>query len=533
MIRTIFDIKKVTIVLCVIVVVLGILLRVDHMLFIEQQFVIPDLNRDLLVGYHIAQYKEFTLLGPDSTSGLPLYNSPLFFIFTALTGLIFGFTTLGLNIGNLVYQLISVGLIFGTTKNLFSTRAAIIASTVMLLFDIFVNQSGFYWQPHLMQVVYMASLYVLSLGYAKKKSWYIYLSIFIFAASIATHYPSVLAAPVFGIAVWALLFHQRAGKLSYVYTTLFGVLSMAVVFSTAIFYRLFVGGSSQLPSIQLPDASVGYYVSTALYRLEYLISYYLPKADTVLLQYIACALLIAGCVWYFRTVSSMSQKGIFTLLVVGVVFILFGVTVTYFPYEWFVAYPLRYYTAVYIPLTILIGALLAELWSQPTRTHRVIAGGALAALLIAGGSYFGPQPERPHTKSQHAETQFLLNNKVPVQEINAAMLDAIQRLGMAQHFDVVTFDGEDASFFNDRANDVIWFPLEQMTGTQLVALDDAYLRSYRPLGDRAYLLVRCREVSEDRCLYLIRRSLPSPYEKYQVIVEQLTSSPDPSYLLKQ
>ncbi len=100
-------------------------------------------------------------------------------------------------------------------------------------------------------------------------------------------------------------------------------------------------------------------------------------------------------------------------------------------------------------------------------------------------------------------------------------------------FDVVTFDGEDGFFMNERADDIIWFPLERMTGEKLVTLDETALRSYSPAKDPAYILVRCREVTEERCLSLISTSLPEPYTNHTVIVEQLTKTPDPAYLLSE
>lgn len=530
MVKRIFNNKTVVILFCIAIAILGIWLRVDQLLFIENNYSVTDVNRDLLVGYHIAHYDEFTLLGPDSTSGLPLYNSSLFFILTAITGLIFGFSTIGINIGNLIYQLISVGLLFGTTKNFFNTRTAIFAATIMLLFDIFINQSGFYWQPHLMQVVFLTSLYFLSIGYAKKQNRYLYLSIFIFAASIGTHYPSVLVLPVYGIAVWMILFQKRAPAIQYIYTALFGLFSMIVVFGTAIFHKLFIPQPVPLPPLILPDFSIAYYIDTALYRTGYLISYYLPKADTTLLQIIIATVLFFGCVLYIATVRSQRNKYTFLLLVAAVVSVLVGVTIVYFPYETFVAYPLRYYTAVYVPLSMVIAVVLAALWSKDTLVYRIISIGIVGALLYFGGSYFGPQPEHTHARSQHAESQFLLNDKSSVQQINSAMLAAIAQYDLIHRFDVVTFDGANG-FVNDRADDLIWFPLERMTNTKLVTLDDAYLRSYRPMGEITHILVRCREITQERCLHLIHNNLPDEYRAYQVIIEQLTSDPDTTYLL--
>ena len=527
-----FDTKKTIIILvCICVLVLGIVLRADRLLFVEQNYAIPDLNRDLLVGYHIATYNEFTLIGPDSTSGLPLYNSSLFFVLTAITGVLFGFTTIGINIGNMVYQLLAVGLIFGTTRNLFNTKTAIIAGTLMLLFDIFINQSRFFWQPHLMQVVYMASLYALSVGYVKKNEWYIYLSIFLFAASIGTHYPPILVTPVFGIAVWMVLYSHKAPVLNYLYTAVFGVLSMVVVFGTALLYKFTAPVQPYIPTLTDPDFSLGEYVQIALSRTEYLISYYLPKADTPVLQYLACIILICGCVWYYRTVQDKKARYACGVLIAGVTAVIFGVTVTHFPYESFVVYPLRYYTAIYAPLTMLIAVILVQVWEGGTRIHKIVAGSMLALVLFAGGSYFGEEPIRPLGASQHSLTQFHFNDKGAVTAINTAMLEVIQRRDIAHDFDVVTFDGEDAFFMNERADDIIWFPLELMTKEKLVSLDELALRSYSPTPDPTYILVRCREVSEARCLSLIGSDLPEPYTEHTVIVEQLTKSPDPAYLL--
>ena len=89
-----------------------------------------DASREYLISHHIYAYKEFLLTGTLNTIGYSL-NSPLFNYILALF-LIIEDSIFSFGLINIFFQIFTIIIIYLIAKNLFSSRTALIASTLFI-----------------------------------------------------------------------------------------------------------------------------------------------------------------------------------------------------------------------------------------------------------------------------------------------------------------------------------------------------------------------------------------------------------------
>lgn len=175
-----------------------------------------DGNRDYLVAHHIVKYQEIPLVGPYN-SLFSWGNSPLYYYILALFLLIRD-EAMFLGVIAVLFQLLTMILIYFLAKNLFGQKEAVMSSILFVpLFSLITSRHTEYvMQPWVMQPFMVLSYVLMFLSYTKK-SYKLLLSSALtlsFASSISNHGLSIL--PIFLIFSFAILKQQKAIYLQHI-----------------------------------------------------------------------------------------------------------------------------------------------------------------------------------------------------------------------------------------------------------------------------------------------------------------------------
>ena len=159
--------------------------RVDYPL--SDIFEWGDGTRDYLVANHILKFQEFPLTGPYNLlfdSGI--LSSPIYFYLLAML-LIPLNHILTLSIINIFLQIAVIYLIYLIGKKLFNPSVGLISAVFYSLSSQILKLSDFIWQPNLMQIFALSSLYLL-LNADRNKRFNLLSSLILISLAFMIHY---------------------------------------------------------------------------------------------------------------------------------------------------------------------------------------------------------------------------------------------------------------------------------------------------------------------------------------------------------
>ncbi len=161
----------------------------------EWQFFNYDQARDYLIVKKIILDGKFTLVGP--TVLTPGVFLPPFYYYSLIFPLwLFGFHLIGPDIYTALLGILAVGIFFLLVKDLFGSRAAILASLVFGFNPYLIQASRHAWNPN--TIYLFTTIFALSFErfFLKKKSYYLVFASFSFSWALNLHYTIIVFLPI-------------------------------------------------------------------------------------------------------------------------------------------------------------------------------------------------------------------------------------------------------------------------------------------------------------------------------------------------
>lgn len=208
-------------------------------------------HRDYIVARHIIKYKEFPLTGPcclfNNTFG-EIRNNPVYY-YSLAAFLLIKDDILLLSFINLIFQVLSIFIIYFLAKNLFGQNTALIATLLYSISYIVLKQSLYMWQPYLMSFFVNLSYLTLLLFYLRRKFWLLLISIFLFLYSGSLHNPAYGVLPSFAVLSFLILKKQGSPFKNYLFSAFFA-LGILILF----YFTFFVHFLENRNELNLPTS---------------------------------------------------------------------------------------------------------------------------------------------------------------------------------------------------------------------------------------------------------------------------------------
>lgn len=484
-----------------------------------------DVKRDYIVGHQMLTYKEIPLTGPNGHLGSGV-NSPFYYYIIATLMFFFGGSILAIQIPHLLLQCISVVIVFLCVRNFFGVRAAFFTALFFASFKIFVDQAAFIWQPHLMQVIFLLSLWCFSQFYVLKKNLYLYLSILFFCCATVVHNSLFALIPVYMLGVFVILYARKQPLLFYARSFLLMFLCELFLFLPVMYFFL-TSHPSNLGIQRFTntvDVSIGA-ISLGLMRFNGFMqnSFFVHPIEKY--AFLICILLSVVSATYLIRSRSIAERVIFSLFAVSLFSMIYvaGTVTNLVQYD--SEFPSRYFTPILIPIIVLLGVLLAYV-SRIKYVGIYLSGFAIAFLVTFGGAF-----ETFATRVQYQPLSnpigyffpkdFFVYKPHPSAE---SVQKYVDKNLLSNNFTVNTVYWAGKSYVFDYAQDLLWEPLiAASVDRKYLSLDDATIKGYRPNGTEPfeYVILKCWYINESVCT-----KLATEHYKEYVLLESIYSSPE-------
>lgn len=219
-------------ILLIILLIYGLIIRFNYL---GQTFRFDDSYRDYLIGHKIVQDRQFPMIGPWNGS-LGFFSSPVYYYVISLT-LTIEDNILFLEFVNILFQTLTIALIYVIAKNLFSPSAALIASLLYSFQWVVLHQSFIIWQPFFVQPFLYLSIFLLLLYYLEKNYIFLASGLLFFSLSSVLHNSAFTLLPVYLILAFLIMRFQKCSIWHYFLAVEIFVISLLIFYlPTLVFY---------------------------------------------------------------------------------------------------------------------------------------------------------------------------------------------------------------------------------------------------------------------------------------------------------
>lgn len=519
---------SVCLVLLSVVVAAGFFLRINTFDVTGSSYFHVDVLRDYLIADHILTYGELPLVGPDGYFG-PNTNSPVYYYIVA--GLLaIENHVLFPGLVNVFLQTLCIVIVFLIGQRLFGNSTGIAAAALFAFSGGIVLQSVQMWQPHLMQVFLLLSLLLLLRAHQERDMKNLYGSVALFTGAGVLH-SSVFALGVPYLFILLLLLRQwRAPFYQYLIALCIGVGVMLAAFASVIYHFFAYTVAPQVTSHtkEVFDLAGFELIVQVGERFMRLVSHILNTHGVLgdAYAYLCAFLLLAGSFVYLFFEQDAQRKRYLCILWTAVAGVTVCVGLMALPKE--SGFPVRYFTPVFGIFCV----LLAELIVRPF--HHVQWVFAVKVALLCGlvfisahgmGAHLSVFPSRLAANGLGTFYQAEYAWKPDV----IALAQIIERrIGESASFvfEIKTYhQNHEDSYMNE----LVWVPLEQVLGRQLVTLNTTSLRGYVPIGVHEHLFIRCVAIETPHCADMFTQTYSSQYALGGIVY----TSPTVTYLYAQ
>lgn len=168
-----------------------------------------DQGRDAIVLRRIVTLEHFPAIGAPTSVG-QVYLGPFYYYLVAPWLLLANFNPIGPAIGVAVLSSLFVLINYFIVKKLFDTATALISSTLITFSTVLIELSRFSWNPNLLPLFSLLTMYATILAVKKHKLLYYGLTGVFLSCVIQLHYLGLFLAPAVAIIfLWDLFEHKK------------------------------------------------------------------------------------------------------------------------------------------------------------------------------------------------------------------------------------------------------------------------------------------------------------------------------------
>ncbi len=227
------------------ILAVGIFARLNNF---DYPLVSEETNRDFIVARHIVKYHEMPMTGPNNGT-LPLVgNSPSYSYFLGLL-LFVRDDLMFLVFTNILLQVTTLILLYVLVRKIFGEGTSLIAMVFFSFANIFTSASVWPWQPYVMYVFLIWSLYLLFQFYFHERFKYLVWSEILFAFAISLHMSALGLLPAYLLTIIFLLKRQGQDGYRYFLSTIVFCISIFIFFIPTFWHNALHINSSIVLSI--------------------------------------------------------------------------------------------------------------------------------------------------------------------------------------------------------------------------------------------------------------------------------------------
>lgn len=492
--------------LCVGLLLISFLIRFYNF---DYPIINGEVQRDYLVGRHIAYFGERVLTGPcclwNGTFG-NLRHSPVYYYFIAFLLRLFD-NLMWVSFVNLALQVLSVWLLFKIGQLLFNSKTGLVAATFFALSSYGVEQSVYMWQPRLMSAFFLLTALLLTLTWKKHERRFLFvaLPLFIFAGSI---HSSLFALMPSLIVLIVYFFRKKILDRNLIFfliiESLFGWL---IAYGSVVVFLIqtkIVQGYLQKALVDLWVHSSQEFVNQIVTIIQQLFMSFFSSIHPLTLS---TGLILTGIV-FFRVKQKDSHN---TSLV-----ILLGIVLQFVVVVAFIKAPIwQFYLTPLFPLLFLIVAYGLTIVRQRNTQEKIVKAILYLFFIWMFSNSLSFLNPRLRTITQVDEGVESMVTEIK----DIARQKGTQQLDFFQMF--VVSKGVRSPPLADL---VFWVPLEKKLQTQLFTLTDE-AQSYA-LGPKSheFVFLICQSdpgmVTEYECMSYFAKAYPFHKIKKQIYVKQ-------------
>lgn len=150
-----------------------------------------DQGRDAVVMKRILTFEHFPAIGASMSVG-GLYLGPFYYYFMAPWLLLFNFNPVGPAFGVALFSILFIVITYLIVTDLFNKKTGLIAAILVTFCAVLIEFSRFSWNPNLLPLFSLLSVYLLIKGFKVRKINYFVLSGICFGISTQLHYLALM-----------------------------------------------------------------------------------------------------------------------------------------------------------------------------------------------------------------------------------------------------------------------------------------------------------------------------------------------------
>lgn len=164
----------------------------------ELAMFLGDQGRDAIIVKRLITLEKLTLIGPSTSVGM-IFLGPFYYYFIAPWIALFNFNPAGLAYGVAFFSSIYLLVNYFVVKEMIGRKTALISSILIAFSNIMIEYSRFSWNPNLMPLFALLTMYFLYKGFKTENKWYFALSGAFLSICIQLHYLALFLIPAWGI----------------------------------------------------------------------------------------------------------------------------------------------------------------------------------------------------------------------------------------------------------------------------------------------------------------------------------------------
>ncbi len=443
-----------------------------------------DPSLEYLVASHIIKHGEFPLVGTTAFEGKAPINSPLYYYFLAVPLMLWN-SIFTLNALNIAMQGLMAFTIWEIVRRVLGIRAAFLSVLFISLSAWGMRSSRFFFQPYVMQPLFMVSIALLVQAWLSRKLGFLLGSVAAFVAATGLYLSSVAYIPVYIIGVLIVLRRLPAHANAYRKTAAVAACCISLAFGSVAwslaFHRSFtLNQFSELLTPTLPQYLQGLQTYARLYGM-----FLFPYPGTI--GSISLSQLMMGLLYFFsafvilRGKAARERNSILAVLALSLIPLLIMPIFSLAPSEHYLHLALGFGS-------IVTALVLSDMLSAHHPLLRIAAAALAGFMLFSQSDGFRWEKKRPYPAAQQAAELVrreiaLLPKRGDSKPTYAVYTFKVQQVAALQEYSL------NYGYF-------FWHLLEEKTGSKLVSTD--IYKGLLILPEKTdYLFVSCVGLSRE------------------------------------
>lgn len=320
----------------------------DYMTFLGDE------GRDVLIVKRMIVDHKFTLLGPTASVG-GFYLGPIYYYMMVPFLLLFRLDPTGPAVMVAIFGVLTVFLLFKTSKELINPSAAILASLLYTFSPTVINYSRSSWNPNIMPFFVLLLIYSLIRATKTNNLKYIFVAGLSFGIIIQSHYLGLVMLPIFVASVFLLTNPKKIFLAALLF--LFGSL---ITFSPFIFFEArhgFPNTQTIIHFLGQKNTVDGFIASNIIFRFNYLGKRLFEILFSLNKFPLANSLLYALCILLTAILAAVKKSKAMIILLIWLIVGLLGLGS-------YAGQIYDYYFEFLFPLPFLLLAVVFDIFSK-------------------------------------------------------------------------------------------------------------------------------------------------------------------------